>query len=111
MSYSIVDRLLDVVLSPGLWLSVALVFVYSGLFTLWRGGGIRQFPRDFAAGLSGFALGQLVAMLAHIDLLRVGEVRLLGGTVVAVLALLLARRYWRFRQKPAAPPAPGGART
>ena len=36
------DAGLDVLLSPGLWLSVLLVLIYSLLFSAWRWGGWRH---------------------------------------------------------------------
>ncbi len=57
------DTVLDVLLSPGLWLSVMLVLIYSLLFSAWRWGGWRQLGRDVLAGLLGFAIGQLIGTL------------------------------------------------
>lgn len=91
MPYTWVDTLLDVLLSPALWLGILLAVAYSLLFTAWRGGGWRQAPRDLLAGLVGFWLGQLASGLLHVDVLRVGEIRLLGATVGAVLGLLAGR--------------------
>lgn len=87
------DRLLDIALSPALWLSVALALIYAALFTVWRGGGRRQFPRDLLAGLIGFGVGQAAGVLSGLDLLRVGDVQLLWGTAGAVGALWLGRRF------------------
>ncbi len=86
------DRLWDLLLSPALWLSVTLALGYSLLFSLWRGGGWRQLPRDLVTGCVGFGLGQLAGYLLDINLLRVGEVHVLWGTLGAALALLLGRR-------------------
>jgi uncharacterized membrane protein YeaQ/YmgE (transglycosylase-associated protein family) len=86
------DRLLNIALSPALWLSVLLAFIYSTLFTIWRGGGWRGWLLDLLAGLIGFALGQLAATLFDSTLVRVGDVHLLWATVGAVIALLLGRQ-------------------
>lgn len=91
MPYRLVDALLDFVLSPALWLGVLIALIYSLLFTLLRGGGWRQIPRDLSASLAGFWAGHLVAGLVHLDLLRVGELRLLGATLGAAIALLAGR--------------------
>ena len=102
---SLIDAVLDVVLSPALWLCVVFGVIYSLLFTLWRGGGFRQLLRDLVAGILGFGVGQVIASVLHLPTLRVGEVHLLWGSLFAVLALLICRRYWRPR--PAAKAAPG----
>ena len=86
------DRVLDSVLSPALWLSVLLVLICAALFTVWRGGGWRQFWRDLPAGCIGFGLGQAAGSLSGLDLLRVGDVQLLWGVAGAVSVLLLGRR-------------------
>lgn len=101
----LIDRALDIALSPALWLCVLFGLIYGLLFTLWRGGGFRQLPRDLAAALLGFGLGQLLASSLHLPTLLVGEVHLLWGSFFAVLALLAGRRFWRAR--PAPKPAPG----
>ncbi|OQA47043.1 MAG: hypothetical protein BWY52_00392 [Chloroflexi bacterium ADurb.Bin325] len=92
---SLLDRLLNIALSPALWLSVLLAFIYSTLFTLWRGGGWGQWPRDLALGLAGFGAGHLVGLLTGLDWLRIGDVQLLWGSLGALIALFLGRRIWR----------------
>ena len=87
------DRLWDILLSPALWLGLLLALAYGALCTLWRGGGWRQLPRDLAAACVGFGLGQLAGSLLGINLLRVGQVHVLWGTLGAGLALFLGRRY------------------
>ncbi len=94
MQSSWFDLLLDIVLAPALWLSIALALVYGWLFYGWRGGGWRQLGRDLVAGLAGFGLGQLTGMLFGISWLVVGQVQLLWGTLGAVLGLALGRRFW-----------------
>jgi hypothetical protein len=98
------DLALDIALSPVLWLSALFGVVYSVLFTLWRGGGVRQALRDLIAGVAGFAVGQVLASVLPLPSPRVGEVHLLWGSLFAVLFLLLGRRLWRARPKPAAAP-------
>lgn len=91
MQPSWLDWVLDIVLSPALWLSVVLSLAYSTLFTLWRWAGWRQWGRDLLAGLIGFGVGQVAGMLAGLPWLRLGEVQLLWGTVSAVIALGIGR--------------------
>ena len=89
------DGLMDILLSPALWLSVAVALVCSLLFYGWRGGSRRQFGRDAVASLIGFGAGQLVGTYLQLDLLWLGEVQLLAGTAGAVSALFLGRLIWR----------------
>ena len=89
------DLFLDVALAPGLWVGVLLALIYSSLFSALWWGGWRQMGRDILVGLSGFALGQLLGILLGFRWLRVGDVQLLWGTVLAVLALALGRVLWR----------------
>ena len=95
---ALLDFLLDIVLSPALWICVLFGLVYAVLFTLWRGGGLGQALRDIVAGIAGFGLGQLLAMFLRLPTVTVGEVHLLWGSVFCVLGLLVARRYWRPRR-------------
>jgi hypothetical protein len=99
---ALLDRVLDIALSPALWLCVLFGLIYSVLFTLWRGGGFKQLLRDIVVGVLGFAAGQLLASILHLPTLRVGEVHLLWGSLLAVIALLAGRRYWRPRPVPKA---------
>jgi hypothetical protein len=91
------DLALDIVLSPALWLSILFGLIYALLFTLWRGGGWRQGLRDLVAGVLGFCVAQLLAMLLPIPSPQVGEVHLLWGSIFAVGFLVLGRRFWRRR--------------
>ena len=95
------DRLLNLALSPALWLSVLLAVIYSTLFTIWRGGGFKQWLLDLLAGLIGFGLGQLAAGLFRSTLVRVGDVHVLWGSLGAAVALLVGRQL-----RPAAAPLP-----
>lgn len=89
------EKMLNVALSPGLWLSVLLALIYSLLFSAWRWAGWRQLARDFLVALLGFGAGQLVGTLLGLSWLKVGQVQLLWGTAGAVAALTLGRRLWR----------------
>jgi hypothetical protein len=90
-----IDGVLDVVLSPALWLGVLLAVVCSLLFYGWRGGDRRQFGRDAVAALVGFAAGQMAAAYLQLDLLRLGQLEIVGGIVGAAVALFLGRLVWR----------------
>jgi uncharacterized membrane protein YjjP (DUF1212 family) len=90
-----IDRVIDVVLSPALWLSVVVALVCSVLFYAWRGGGARQFGRDVVAGLLGFGAGQLIGAYLQLNLPRLGEIQVVAGVAGAVFALFIGRLIWR----------------
>jgi uncharacterized membrane protein YeaQ/YmgE (transglycosylase-associated protein family) len=85
------EKLLDILLAPGLWLSVLLALIYSLLFSAWRWNGWRQVGRDLLAGLVGFAVGQLIGTLLHLNWLQIGQVQLFWGTLAAVVFLAAGR--------------------
>ena len=89
------EKLLDVALAPGLWLSALFALIYGLLFSAWRWAGWPQVGRDVLAAWLGFAAGQLGGMLIGLNWLRVGQVQLLWGTLGAVAALALGRRLSR----------------
>jgi hypothetical protein len=91
----LIDGVMDVILSPALWLSVAVAVVCSVVFYGWRGGGMRQFGRDVVAALVGFGAGQLAGTYLQLDLLRMGPIQFLAGIVGAIAALFLGRLVWR----------------
>lgn len=95
-SSTVIEGLLDLLLSPALWLGVVLALLYGAFFFGWRGGGVRQLGRDLVTGLLGFGIGQLGGALAGISLLRLGQLQLLAATAGAFCALLLGRRFWRM---------------
>jgi hypothetical protein len=91
----LIDGVMDIVLSPALWLSVLVAVVCSVLFYGWRGGGARQLGRDVVAGLLGFGAGQLVGAYLQLDLPRLGEVQVAAGIAGAVATLFIGRLIWR----------------
>ncbi len=92
------DWVLDVALSPALWLSAFLAVAVSLLFHLWRGGGRRQLGRDVLAGLAGFAVGQALGMGLRLPDLRLGDVQLIWGTLGCAAGLVVERRFQRGRR-------------
>ena len=88
---SLMDDVMDVILSPALWLSVVVAVVCSVLFYGWRGGGVRQLGRDVVAGVLGFGIGQLAGTYLELDLLRLGEIQFLAGITGAIVALFIGR--------------------
>jgi hypothetical protein len=97
----LIDGALDLLLSPALWLSVAVAILVSLAFTVWRGGGLRQAGLDLLAGLIGFGIGQLLGTILPFELLRIGEVHIVWGVAGAVTGLMVGRsaRYWREQMR------------
>jgi hypothetical protein len=91
----LLDGVMDVILSPALWLSVVVALVCCVAFYGLRGGGKRQFGRDVVAALLGFGAGQWAGESLQVGLLRVGQVQMLAGIAGAVIALFLGRLVWR----------------
>ncbi len=96
-SSPVTETLLDIVLSPALWLSVALSLVYGALFYIWRGGGPRQLGRDLLAGMIGFGLGQIAGSWLRLNAFMLGQVQILAGSLGAGLGLLVGR--WAGRRE------------
>ena len=91
------DWVLDVVLSPTAWLSLTLALIYGVLFFVWSGGGRRQLIRDLLASLIGFGIGHVAGVFSGTGWLQLGQVQLFWGTLGAVIALVLGRRFIRKR--------------
>lgn len=82
-------------LPPSLILSTLLALLWGTLWFVWRGRTLRDWIIDVLAALLGFGLGQLVGWLLALGLPTVGEVRVVEGSLLAVLALWLVNRGQR----------------
>ncbi len=82
-------------LPPSLLLSTLLAAVLGTLWFAWRGRTLRDWIIDLLAALLGFGLGQLVGWLLGLGLPTIGEVRVVEGTVFALLALWSTQRLRR----------------
>jgi hypothetical protein len=82
-------------LPPSLILSTLLAVLLGTLWFVWRGRTLRDWIIDVLAALLGFGLGQLVGWLLGFGLPTVGEVRVVEGSLLAVLALWLVNRAQR----------------
>lgn len=79
-------------LPPAFLLSTVLALLWATLWYVWRGGNWRDWLLDVLAALLGFGAGQLIGVLLRLPLPAVGEVRVVEGTLLAWLALVLLRR-------------------
>lgn len=82
-------------LPPSLILSTVLAVLLGTLWFVWRGRTLRDWIIDVLAALLGFALGQLAGWLLGLGLPTIGEVRVVEGSIFAVLALWLTQRLRR----------------
>ncbi|MFQ6057948.1 MAG: hypothetical protein ACE5MB_03585 [Anaerolineae bacterium] len=79
-------------LSPALVLSVVLAGIYSALFHLLWGRSTVQLALYGVIGLVGFGAGQFLAGALGSQLLMMGQVHLLEGTLACWVCLLIAKR-------------------
>ncbi len=77
--------------SPALALGVVLSTGYAALFHFWQGGDLGALRRYLLAAWLGFAGGHALSSLAGIHWMRVGQLHVLGGTLAAVAALVIAK--------------------
>ena len=82
-------------LAPSLILSTLLAMLWGTLWFVWRGRTLADWIIDVLAALLGFGLGQLVGWLLGLGLPTIGEVRVVEGSLFAVLALWLTQRLRR----------------
>lgn len=74
-------------LPPSLLLSTVLAVLLGTLWFVWRGRTPRDWVIDVLAALLGFGLGQLVGWLLGLGVPVIGEVRVVEGSLFALLAL------------------------
>lgn len=82
-------------LPPSLILSTVLAVLLGTLWFAWRGRTLADWIIDVLAALLGFGLGQLVGWLLGMGLPTIGEVRVVEGSLFALLALWLTQRLRR----------------
>ncbi|MCA9871194.1 MAG: hypothetical protein H6649_00840 [Caldilineae bacterium] len=79
-------------LAPSLILSTVLAVLVATLWYAWRGGGLRAWVVDVLAALLGFGAGQLIGWWLGLPLPAIGQVRVVEGVLLALLALWLVSR-------------------
>ncbi len=77
-------------LSPPPALAIILLFslIYGALFHLWKGKTWQDLILSIFAAAIGMALGLLVGPFLGFDLLKMGQVYLLEGTILAWVLML-----------------------
>lgn len=78
-------------LSPPLVLSMLIASIYAFLFHLVWGRSVRELVFYWLVGVVGFGLGQIVSRFWPVDILRIGQVHLLEGSIVCWVFLFIAK--------------------
>jgi hypothetical protein len=72
-------------------LGAVLAAGYAALFHLWQKRTLSGLQLYVIAAWVGFAVGHIVSGLIGIHILRIGQLDVLGGSIGALAALLIAR--------------------
>ncbi len=73
---------------PAIILSAVIGGIYGALFYLWKGKTWSDLALFIIVAILGFFVGQLVAFLLQLDVMMVGQVHLIEGTLLAWLFML-----------------------
>ena len=73
---------------PAIILSAVIGGIYGALFYLWKGKIWSDLAMFVIVAILGFFVGQLTAFLLQLDVLKVGQVHLIEGTLFAWLFML-----------------------
>ncbi len=82
---------MQLVLSPPLVLSIIIASAYAALFNLWQGGTPKDLLLYLLSSWLGFGLGELAGDLFGLDILMIGQIHLVEGTIGALLLLVVVR--------------------
>jgi len=82
---------MGILLSPSLILSLIIASAYAAIFNLWQGGSAKDLLTYLVACWLGFAIGELVGDFLGLDILMIGEIHLLEGTIGSLVLLFLAK--------------------
>jgi hypothetical protein len=82
---------MQILLSPPLVLSLIIASAYAAFFNLWQKGSAKDLLLYLVACWLGFGIGELAADLLGLDVMMIGQIHILEGTVSAWLLLLLVK--------------------
>lgn len=82
---------MQILLSPPLVLSLIIASAYAAIFNLWQRGSARDLLIYLLACWLGFAIGELAGDFLGLDILMIGEIHIMEGTVGSLVLLFLAR--------------------
>lgn len=80
---------------PSLVFAFVLASLYGLAFYLMFGRGWLGLAVYWLVGLVGFGLGQILSGVLGLNLLPVGSVNAIEGSVTSLIALLLTRTLWK----------------
>ncbi len=75
--------------APTLVFGFILATLLGAVFHLIMGGDVRRLALFLLAGWIGFAIGQLIGVIADVDLLRIGTLRAFSAVLGAIITLIL----------------------
>jgi hypothetical protein len=76
---------------PDLLLIVSIASIYGAAFHLWRGRSLRDLTIYVVTAIVGFGLGHLAGQSANLDVLTVGQLHVLEGSLCSWGLLFVAR--------------------
>ena len=82
---------MQTLLSPPMVLSLIVASAYAAIFNLWQGGSAKDLLIYLVACWLGFGIGELAGDLLDVDILMIGQIHLLEGTVGSLVLLVLAK--------------------
>jgi hypothetical protein len=82
---------MQILLSPPLVLSLIIAGAYAAFFNLWQKGSTKDLLLYLVACWLGFGIGELAGDFLGLDVLMIGQIHILEGTVGAWLLLLLVK--------------------
>jgi len=77
-----------IAIPPALVIILILSIIYGAIFHLARGQGWRDLGFLILFALIGFTLGQIIGVVLQLDVMRLGQVHLVEGTIFAWLLML-----------------------
>jgi len=72
---------------PAIVIMFVLSILYGALFHLWKGASWRDLGAYILFALFGFIVGQLVGIVLQLDVLKLGQVHLVTGSLFAWLLM------------------------
>lgn len=73
---------------PAIVIILILSVLYGALFHLWKGKTWLDMGSLILVALAGFIIGQLLGVFLQLDVLKLGQVHIVEGTIFAWLAML-----------------------
>lgn len=78
-------------LAPAVVIGAVLCIAYAALYHLWSGQSLRDLILFIVAAAVGFLIGQTMGFVTQVNLLQIGQLHLIEGTIGAWLLLIGTR--------------------